>query len=351
MGQSVPSTPRRPASAPPPRVRLHEIRHPYGPCPAALEALQHPAQDSREALAARLRARLAETFRVPSDAIRFLGDREQSLARLVDASRGPLITFPPSGPSSLVARRWPRREHIHLVRGPGPSAMLSVDDAMDLPGDGVAVVDAPSDPLGTLLATADAVRLARACQYLIVDEWCAEFNGRSLRAMALEFENVAIIRSFESWAGLEEARFAWTVMSPRAGIAVEPCEALPAPEVAAAALATLDEFPSVTATLGILREERSRLYRELRKLALFQPLPSWGPFLTARVTMGHRDDVVNALREHGIDVHAPEQSGLERYIRFGLGSRSDMERLKSALRTLTPRLLESRVTRPQFRAE
>ena len=53
-------------------------------------------------------------------------------------------------------------------------------------------------------------------------------------------------------------------------------------------MATLENHASVAATLKLVREERSRLYRFLRKLSFLEPLPSWAPFITARVTIVSR---------------------------------------------------------------
>ena len=103
-----------------------------------------------------------------------------------------------------------------------------------------------------------------------------------------------------------------------------------------AALATLDSLPAMQATLRLVREERSRLFRQLRRFSFLEPVPSWGPFLSARVTLGERDLVVGELQARGIAVHAPSDPGLEQFIRFGLGSRSAMERLRQALIDLAP---------------
>jgi histidinol-phosphate/aromatic aminotransferase/cobyric acid decarboxylase-like protein len=111
------------------------------------------------------------------------------------------------------------------------------------------------------------------------------------------------------------------------------------PNGIAAAIATLEDVRSVDATLRLLREERSRLYRTLRKLSFLDPLPSWGPFLAARVAIGGREAIVTGLSERGIHVYAPEQVGLEGYIRFGIGSPSEMEQLRAALLDLAPEIL------------
>ena len=103
-------------------------------------------------------------------------------------------------------------------------------------------------------------------------------------------------------------------------------------------MATLENHASVAATLKLVREERSRLYRFLRKLSFLEPLPSWAPFITARVTIVSRQDLIDGLAKRGIRVHAPSEPGLEHYVRIGIGSRTAMDRLRAALLELGPEL-------------
>ena len=91
--------------------------------------------------------------------------------------------------------------------------------------------------------------------------------------------------------------------------------------------------------LALIRDERSRLYRALRKLSYLQPLPSWGPFVAARVEVGDRDQLLALLGARGIRVHAPQEPGLERYIRIGIGMRSSMEYLRQSLLDIAPEML------------
>ena len=93
----------------------------------------------------------------------------------------------------------------------------------------------------------------------------------------------------------------------------------------------LRDRASVAATLKLVREERSRLYRFLRRLSFLEPLPSWGPFIAARVAIVPRRDLTEGLADRGIRVHAPPDPGLEQYVRIGIGSRTAMDRLRTAL--------------------
>lgn len=331
---------RRTSSVHPNRVlRLDRIEHPFGPCPAALEAIEAVPEASAGSLAMQLRQQLGRGYRLSPDAIRLYPGADAALHAVIDVLTGPIVTFPPSATSALVERTWPEREMVFIRRGVGQGSEVESDVASDLPIGSIALAGSPADPLGTLLAPADAVRLARACRYLIIDERYAEFGGQSLLRLASEFDNIVIVRSFEGWAGLERAPCAWVVASPRLASRFGTLEHQPGPCATAAAIATLDNAGAVEATLKLVREERSRLYRLLRKFSFLEPLPSWGPFVTARAAAGQRDEIVARLFERGVRVHAPAQPGLERHIRIGIGTRSAMERLRTALLDLAPELM------------
>lgn len=322
-----------------PEVRLDRVRQPYGPCPAAQEAADAACDIPLPALAEQLRQRLGQAYRVSASAISLVTGADSALARIVERTEGPLIGFPPSALAAGVLDSASSRDVLALGRGPGLDGRVPLDLAMDLPSTGIAIVDSPSDPLGSLLSFADAVRLARACRFLVVDERYAELAGFSLLHLSAEFENVVVVRSFEYWAGIDDPPCAWVAATPRTANALGLDADLPRREALAGALATLDSLDSVEATLRLLREERSRLYRFLRKLSFLEPIPSWGPFLAARVDLVPRAQVVAELAGRGVYVHAPDGPGLERVVRFGIGSRSAMDRLRAALLELGAELL------------
>jgi histidinol-phosphate aminotransferase len=321
-----------------PDLRLDRVRHPYGPCPAALEAADAMAGIPLPALAEELRQRIAQIYRTAADAVSLTPSSDDALVQIVNQTDGPLIAFPPSAASTVAP--WANgREVVSLARGVGRDGSITLDLAMDLPSDSIAMIASPSDPLGALLATADAVRLARACRYLIVDERFAEAAGFSLLHLSGEFDNIVIVRSFEYWAGIDDPPCAWAAAPPPAAAALGLAGELPRAEALAGALATLESLATVEATLRLLREERSRLFRFLRKLSFLEPIPSWGPFLPARVELVERDRVVSGLACRGVLVHAPGEAGLERMIRIGIGSRSAMDRLRTALLEVGSELL------------
>lgn len=321
-------------------VRLDLAENPYGPCPAALEAVHATLPGPTSEIAARLKQGLQRAYGVPADSILLFDRIESANQGIMEAFSGPVVTFPPSALAYWNEQTVGNRSTVQLARGPGRAGALDSEIASDLPWDGIALIESPANPLGSLLRATDAVRLARACRLVVIDERFSEFAGHSLLGFAREFENVVILRSFDAWAGLPAYSCAWAVMSPQEAAVLAPRLSAPAPEVMAAALATLESAEAMSVTLRLVREERSRLYRSLRKFAAFEPLPSWGPFVTARVGFGLRDAIIAALRARRVHVHAPAEVGLENYIRFGLGTRSAMEQLYDALRQIMPATMD-----------
>jgi histidinol-phosphate aminotransferase len=320
-------------------VLLDNARNPYGPCPAALEAAAMCPDFPVENLMTALRRRLSMTYGIPTSSLHLLKSADAGLDATLHDHTGPLVVFPPSSLATRVFDCRQGTDTVSFARGSGRESFIGSESAADLPADGIAVIDSPADPLGSILSATDAVRLSRACRYVVIDERFAEFSGVSLAPLALEFDNVVVLRSFEVWAGLQQPSTAWAIASPRSAAALHLEQAELEPGSLVAALATLDNLASVSATLRLIREERSRLYRFLRKLSFLEPVPSWAPFMAARVRVGRREQVIDGLLARRIRVHAPTEPGLERYIRFGIGSRTTMDLLHTALTDLAPEVV------------
>ena len=328
-----------PSGVPCEELRLDLVRNPYGPCPAALEAAAAASGGDAAALAAALRTRIGHMYRVAPEAVVLLSGVKEGLRRIFGALSTPIVVFPPSAAALLVNVCRPDLERIAIARGVGRQAGLSPEVVADLHSSSVAVVESPADPLGILLSPLDAVRLARACRLVIVDERYAECAGTSLLPLVAELGNIVVLRSFEYWAGLTDPPCAWAAVPPSLAVQIDFVDSDLEPAVIAAAMATLDSAGSIDATLGLVRQERSQLFRFMRKLSFVEPVASWGPFLPARVEMIPRDVLVAGLATYRIHVHAPRDDGLEHYLRIGIGGRTAFERLSRALLELSPELV------------
>jgi histidinol-phosphate aminotransferase len=286
-----------------------------------------------------VRNRLATEYRLNERNLALVGDVDFALAGIAAQTAGPLILFPPSATNRSLGPGLEDREIVEVVRGFGRDGMIPLESASDLPHDGVAIIASPGDPLGNVLSSNDAVRLARSCAWLVIDERYAEYAGQSLLNVASEFPNVIVLRAFQARLGATDSNAGWAVGSPRARELLAAIATHPTPRMVNAVLEAYSGKNSSRMLLSLVRDERSRLFRALRKLSYLRPLPSWGPFVAARVEVGDRETLLALLEAKGILVHAPQEPGLERYVRIGIGTRTEMERLRRAMLDIAPEML------------
>ena len=313
-------------------VRMDRLEHPFGPSIAVYEALaaggEPPAVDT-------LRAALAQHLGVHPRQLLLTNGVAEAQEAIVQWRRttGPVVTFPPT---SLPLADRARRDDvpvISILRRPRFSLDLDIDLASDLPPESWAYVASPNDPTGNLIDLPDAIRLARACAVLVIDERHGGYAGRSFIRLAQEFDNVLVLQTLETWAGLDAFPLSYVIGRPR--LLEELARYRPRAEIAAgariAAMATLRDLAQVRGNTQRIRHERSRLYRTLRKLNMVTPMPSWANFLLMRAERGSAALIADGLAERGVVVHRPPQPELWRYLRVSAGLPDHTDALKQAL--------------------
>lgn len=318
-------------------IRLDLLANPYGPSIRVQEALAsaddlHLPQDER---AERLRQRLAALAGVPASWLVLTHGIDDLLRRVLlwRRGRGQVVTFPPSDCALDHLASVYGFDVVAVDRSHRYALDLDGQRACRVPAHSIGLVMSPNDPTGTELSTQDAVRLSRGCQVVFVDERHGEFGARTHVPLVREFDNIIVARSFETWAALAGFPFAFAIAPPR--IARELTEMGPAAAIPAGSLiaaeATLDDLAYVRATVQRVREEKSRLYRTLRKLNMVRPLPSWANFLLVRVERGNADWFHRELAERDLHLHLPEHPRLEGYLRVSATRSEHTSALKQAL--------------------
>ena len=311
-----------------PMVRLDGLVNPYGPVLAAREALatreaEHPASTS--------------TLEEVSEAIaRHIGMPRTWVRLWSGAVFGPpapmpILRLPPAGElPSLLAHE--NATAIPLWRGEGFRPELDLESVSELPSGVWAEVSVPHDPSGALLSLQGAVRLARGAVMTVIDERLGGYGPRSFVTLAREYDTVAVVQSLAGAAGLGQWDRGWVVGSPKA-LAQLNSEATSrwTRGEALAYLATLADWEAVEQQVRRVREERSRLFRMVRKFNLLTPIPSWAGFLLCRVERGSAEQVAGLLAERGVQIHVPNVEGMGEFIRIGVGTPRDTDRLREAL--------------------
>lgn len=305
---------RRPPSVNGP-LRLDLLGNPYGPSGhvhdvlASSDEIHQPAGE-REI---RFHLRLASVLGVPPDWLT-LANGIDDLLQMIFLWRqdcGPLALFPPTDPHDEQRALLHGFDLLPFRRTDRFALALPPDTATRIPAGTTALVTSPHDPSGTLLGTQDAVRLTRLCDLVVVDERHGEYSARTLIPLVREFDNLVVLQTFETWAGLAGLPLAYAIAPPRTSRTLARYRRPGGVALGAvlAANATLDDLAYVRATVQRVREEKSRLYRTLRKLNMVSvPYPSWANFLLARVERSNASLVTRELALRDIRVHLPPQA-------------------------------------------
>lgn len=315
-------------------LRFDLLVNPYGASLRVAEALAShddlhlPAPDRLTML----RARLGELHGLPASWIspaNGIADLIHGAMRLTD---GAVCLFPPSDPEHGRIAGVLGVKPVEVARS--HRFAVDIDPAsFSLPPKTLSLVQSPNDPTGMILSAQDAVRLSRKSHLLVVDERHVAYSPRTLVPLVREFDNVIVLRTFETWAGLSGLPFAYAVAPPKLAAALGATLIRPDTATAAviAAEATLDDLPYMLATVDRIREEKSRLYRTLRKLNMLRPYPSWANFLVARIERGDVDFFDEGLRQRDMAVHRPAHESMREFVRISAVSADATARLKSAL--------------------
>jgi histidinol-phosphate aminotransferase len=315
-------------------MRLDLLVNPFGPSLRVQEAiassddlhLQQPRQ------AEQLRQRIAEFHAVPTTWITLGNGIDELIEALLRMNSGPVALFPPTDPDQARLATLMGKEIVEIPRS--HRFAIEIDPAtLELPSETIGLALSPNDPTGTILSAQEAVRLSRKCTFLIIDERHSAYSPRTLLPLVREFENVVVLRTLETWAGLSGFPIAYAVAPPKLASALDERRLRPWIATASliAATATFDDLPYVLATVERVRDEKARLFRTLRKLNMVRPFPSWANFLMAHVERGDIAEYGSELANRDIVVHRPRQPGLECFFRISATTAEATAALKNAL--------------------
>ncbi len=197
---------------------------------------------------------------------------------------------------------------------------------------GVVRISSPDPVTGRAIGHWEGVGIARSSQVLVVDERFAPFSHQSMLPLYREFDNVVLLRSMETWAGLVDHPVSYAIVPKLMAPAIDEsaqAQELPVSNLVAA-LATFEDWRYVKASIERVRSERLHLFRQLRKLNMVRPMPSAACFVAAEVTRGERADLLAFLQAASVTVHVPDQRSANQMIRIAALSKGATARLIEA---------------------
>jgi histidinol-phosphate aminotransferase len=318
-------------------IRLDLLPNAYGPSIRVQEALASAADLhlSQAARTERVRERLAALVGVPPNWLVLANGADEVLQMtlLWGRKRGAFVSFPPTESEGERLAKLFSYDLSTVPRSGRYMLDLDSDRVQRVPRHSIAYVMSPNDPTGTVLSPVDAVRLSRRANLVVADERHGGYSGQTILPLTREFDNLVVVQSLETWAALAGFPLAYAIAPPR--LAAQLAECRPSRAIAAGSLiaaeATLDDLAYVRATVDRVREEKSRLFRTLRKLNMLSPVPSWANFLLGHVKRGSAAEISRELARRDIRVYRPPQPELEDYLRITATRPEQTDALKRAL--------------------
>jgi histidinol-phosphate aminotransferase len=321
------------------RIRLDLVVNPFGPSERVLDAIMNVdrttlAMPSAE-MEVRLRSALGARAGVPANWIVLANGIDELHAMVASwrSEHGPLVVFPPTDPQLI---EWLERfsgQVEQIRRGPHFSIPITAGGS-SLPRGATAIVMSPNDPTGTAVSVQEVVRLSRQSMITIIDERHAAYSSRTVLPLVREFENLIVLQTFETWAGLPALPLAWAIAPPRLAREIQRFER---PSGVArmsviAALASLDDVATINASVRKVMVEKGRLFRQIRKLSMISPpYASWANFLLCRIERGTSGFFVPRLADRGIDVYDVTSPELPNHLRISAVSADATNAVKQAL--------------------
>ena len=325
-------------------VKLDANENPYGPLPAAVEALAryphfHVYPDPRQSM---LRDALSAFIGVPAAHIlpgQGADELLDYLCRIFLAPGDTVINAPPTFGMYSFDARLAGAEVVHVPRlddfSPDVERVAAAAEAHRAK---LLFLASPNNPSGGWLDDTALDRFLALPVIVVLDEAYVEFADHASRASrVLAHDNLAVLRTFSKAAGIAGLRLGYGIfpdwLMRELWKFKQPYNVSAAASVAG--IASLGCADQIEAMVETLKAERSRLYERLVTLPGIEAVPgSQANFVLCRVVRRDARDLKLALERIGILVRHYDKPGLENCIRISVGRPEHTDTLVDALRAM-----------------
>lgn len=204
----------------------------------------------------------------------------------------------------------------------------------------VIIICSPNNPTGCTISQRDLRLLLRGSEGLVVvDQAYIEFGGEDFVPLLDEFPNLVILRTFSKAMAMAGLRVGYLLASPEIVGEINKAKlpynlnffSMTAAEVA------LERFHLLRPFIENIRNERERLFGELRAMSGIVAVPSEANFFLLRSTLPPAD-LFEALHARGILVRdVSRYPMLADYVRISIGTQGENERLLFELQEILVR--------------
>lgn len=329
-------------------VKLDANENPYGPAPAALDAMAeypyyHIYPDPEQQA---LRRAVADAYGIPYDNIAVGCGADELLDYLCRFFLGPgdgIADLPPTFGMYRFDAELAGAHVIEIPRLPDyrvdTSAVAAELTASRERGTPIKIVfvTSPNNPTGTWLSDDDLVQMLELPAMVVLDEAYVDFANRPSRLdWVAENDNLIVLRTFSKALGIAGLRLGFGVfpdwLMPIFWKCKQPYNVGAA--ATAAGLASLADFEAVEQVALKIRESRRQLLEDLQDIPFLKAFPSEANFVLCQVEGRNALSLWQSLRQRGILLRYYSKAGLEDCIRISIGRPSQMQRLMEELHQL-----------------
>lgn len=347
-------------------VKLDANENPYGPSPKALEALRngrffhiYPDPESNQ-----LRDALSSYVQMPkARLLTGMGADEliDLVLRVVISPGDVVIDCPPSFGMYPFSTAVNSGQYVPVRRNEDYSLDVEgIEQAVaNHPTAKILFLCSPNNPDGSTIPDADLRRLLQLPVLVVLDEAYVDFdfghrehrgprektsfssvtsvaNSSSRIHWTLEYDNLAVLRTFSKLAGLAGLRVGYGAfpewLLPHLWKIKQPYNINVAASLAA--LASLEDQAWLQEKVQLLVAERERLFAELGTISYLNPFPSHSNFILCRVVGRDAYQLKLELEQAGILVRYFKKPGVDNCIRISAGRPEETDKLLTTLRNL-----------------
>ena len=322
-------------------LKLNGNENPYGPSPAAIEAVaKAPLHIYPDPLQRKMRQALSDyTGADPSSIIAGAGSDEliDLLFRLFIAPGDRILDFDPTFAMYAFCAR---------VAG-GSVELIQRDELFDIDMDAVRdamddhtkiiFVSSPNNPTGNLISEEKVEQLLDTGLVVVIDEAYYEFCNQTVVGLIPKYDNLVVLRTMSKWAGLAGLRIGYGVMSPSLVKHIIDIKSPYNVNVAAEAalLASLEDAPALLDNVAKIVAERERLHVALEMMPGVTPWPSEGNFILCQLSNpDEASRVYEELASRGIFVRNFGSERLQDSFRVAIGTPDQTDIFIAALQAI-----------------
>ena len=190
----------------------------------------------------------------------------------------------------------------------------------------------PNNPTGNCIGIDDIKEIISDYDgYLLLDEAYYEFYGVSGIELLKSYENVIILRTLSKAFGLAGLRVGYAIASKKI---IESIFAVKSPYnvnslTQAAAIKVLEHVEEVKDRVELIKNERERMYSQLKAVKNLRVYPSKANFLLIKAS--NSDEISELLKKKKIRIRYFESQTLKDFIRVSIGSRDENNKFLEVL--------------------